>query len=136
MTALTQDRNTPVRSGDTRVFPVKGSTTIFTGALVAVDANDLAVPMSAATGLKGVGRAEERVDNSGGSNGDKTVTVRTGIFRFNNSASADAISQADIGDVCYGVDDNTVAKTDGSSSRSPAGAIFDVDAQGVWVETY
>jgi hypothetical protein len=32
------------------------------------------------------------------------------------------------------VDDQTVAKTNGSSSRSVAGIIRDVDADGVWVE--
>ena len=33
----------------------------------------------------------------------------------------------------YIVDDQTVAKTNGSSTRSAAGTIVDVDAQGVWV---
>ena len=35
--------------------------------------------------------------------------------------------------VCYIVDDQTVAKTDGSSARSKAGTIVNVDDQGVWV---
>ena len=51
-----------------------------------------------------------------------------------NSAAGDAITRAEIGDVCYIVDDETVAKTNGTSTRSAAGTIRDVDAQGVWVE--
>jgi hypothetical protein len=31
------------------------------------------------------------------------------------------------------VDDQTVAKTDGTGARSVAGKVFDVDSGGVWV---
>jgi hypothetical protein len=41
---------------------------------------------------------------------------------------------ADVGKQCYLVDDQTVAKTDGTNTRSPAGFVRDVDADGVWVE--
>ena len=51
-----------------------------------------------------------------------------------NSAAADQITAADIGNDCYGVDDQTVAKTNGANTRSVAGKIYDVDAQGVWVK--
>jgi len=44
------------------------------------------------------------------------------------------IAAAEIGTYCYIVDDQTVAKTDGTATRSSAGKVFDVDAQGVWVE--
>jgi hypothetical protein len=39
-----------------------------------------------------------------------------------------------IGNDCYIVDDQTVAKTNGTATRSIAGKIRAVDAQGVWVE--
>ena len=55
------------------------------------------------------------------------------MFHFANSAAADAIAIGDIGAVCFAVDDQTVAKTNGSSTRSPAGIVEDVDATGVWV---
>lgn len=48
----------------------------------------------------------------------------------------DAIALADIGSDCYIVDDQTVAKTSGSATRSVAGKIFDVDAAGVWVNFF
>lgn len=88
---------------------------------------------AAAAGLVGAGVAEAEADNSGGSAGDVSVRLRSGVFRMANSAAADEITFAEIGDVCVAVDDQTVAKTDGGSSLSPAGIVADVDAQGVWV---
>jgi len=61
--------------------------------------------------------------------------VQPGIHRWENSAAGDAITKAEIGDRCYIVDDQTVAKTDGSSTRSPAGIVVAVDSLGVWVDT-
>lgn len=132
MAALAADRNTPEREGSIRVFDVAASTRIFIGALVVLNAGN-AAPGSTATGLVAVGRAEEPVDNSAGAAGDKQVKVRSGTFRFNNSAAGDAIAAADIGSTCYVVDDQKVAKTDGTGTRSAAGTVFDVDDQGVWV---
>jgi hypothetical protein len=80
-----------------------------------------------------MGRAETQADNSSGSNGDITVDVRKGVFRFANSTGGDEITRADIGGNCYIVDDQTVAKTDGTGARSVAGKVFDVDSGGVWV---
>jgi len=134
MAAMTEDRNTLRRDGVDYKHPVKAATTIHAGALVALDASGWAVPASTATGLVMVGRAEARADNGAGANGDIAVRVRRGVFRFANSAEADLIARAEIGDTCFAVDDQTVAKTDGSESRSAAGIIRDVDAQGVWVE--
>ena len=62
------------------------------------------------------------------------VEIEKGIYRFANSTATDAITTADIGNDCYMVDDQTVAKTNGSSTRSVAGKVFDVDSQGVWVD--
>jgi len=134
MVALTTDRNTPEQRGDVESHPIKTNTTIFAGALVCLDASGWAVPGSTATTLTAIGRAEENVVNAG-ANGAKSVRVRRGRFRWNNSAAGDAITRADIGKTAYVVDDQTVAKTTGTGTRSAAGIIRDVDAQGVWVET-
>ena len=107
---------------------------LFTGALAAVNASGLVVPMATATGLRGVGRNERRVDNAAGADGDVLAEIGAGIYRFANSAAADEITKADIGQPCYGVDDQTVAKTDGTGARSVAGEVYDVDAYGVWVK--
>ncbi|MBN8917746.1 MAG: hypothetical protein J0I31_19285 [Rhizobiales bacterium] len=134
MVALTSDRNTPARSGDIREFPVAAGAVIYAGALVALNASGYAVPAATATTLKVVGRAEQAVDNTGGAAGAVTAKVGAGIYRFGNSTSTDAIADTDIGADCYAVDDQTVAKTSGSSTRSVAGKVFDVDALGVWVK--
>ena len=133
MTALSADRNTPRREGDVLSGPVAASTLIYAGALVMRNADGYLVEGQTATGLVGVGRAEARVDNSSGADGDLAAAYRPGVYRFANSAGADEITIAEIGDKCFAVDDQTVAKTDGTSTRSPAGIIEDVDAQGVWV---
>lgn len=135
MVALTADRNTPQRTGTTEDHPVKGATRIFAGSLVCLDASGRAVPGATATTLTARGRAEQNVDNSAGADGAATVTIHRGRFRWANSASGDLITRADIGKSAYVVDDQTVAKTNGANTRSVAGTIRDVDAQGVWVET-
>lgn len=134
MAALTADRNTPQRTPGMESHPVKGATTIYAGGIVCLDATGRAVPGSTAVGLIARGRAEENVVNSG-ADGDEQVKVRQGLFRWNNSAAGDLITRAEIGDPAYIVDDQTVAKTNGTNTRSAAGTIRDVDAQGVWVET-
>ncbi|OWV43190.1 hypothetical protein [Mameliella alba] len=133
MTALTEGRLTPRRGGDYISGLVAASTTLFAGALVMRNATGYLVEGQTATGLVGVGVADAEADNSGGADGDISARVRPGIFRFANSAGADEITIAEIGDVVFAVDDQTVAKTDGTATRSPAGIVEDVDAQGVWV---
>ena len=133
MAALTQDRNTARLQGDKRTGLVAAATTLFAGAMVMRNAAGYLVEGQTATGLVGVGRSEARVDNSAGANGDLRAEYLPGVFHFANSAAADAIAIGDIGAVCFAVDDQTVAKTNGSSTRSPAGIVEDVDATGVWV---
>lgn len=133
MSALSADRNTPRVERGTRVFPVAAAAVLFTGAQAALNAAGNAVPVTAAVGLKGIGRVEKRADNSGGAAGAINVEVTIGTFRFNNSAGGDLITKADVGADAYGVDDQTVAKTSGSNTRSVVGKIYDVDDQGVWV---
>lgn len=133
MAALTQGRNTPERSGDVRTVKIDANVNIHQGALVVL-ASGYAKPGAAATGLVAIGRAEEAVDNTGGAQAALDVRVRSGIFRYDNSASGDAITAAEIGADCYVVDDHTVAKTSATNTRSVAGQVYDVDAQGVWVK--
>lgn len=133
MVALTADRNTPRREGDLREDPVAANVRIFAGALVMRDANGRITRGATATGCTGVGRAEALADNTGGAAGAIACRWRPGVFRWANSAAGDAIAQADVGAVCYIVDDQTVAKTHATNTRSKAGIVEAVDAQGVWV---
>lgn len=133
MAALAKDRNTLRRDGNQMEPPVAAATLIFGGAIVAINAAGYAVPGSTATTLKAAGVAERRADNTAGVAGAIRVRLRKGPHQFANSASADAFTLAEIGTDCYIVDDQTVAKTNGSNTRSVAGKVFDVDADGVWV---
>lgn len=133
MAALAQDRDTPERRGLNFGMPAAASKTFYRGAMVAVNAAGYATPGATATTLKGLGRVKGRV-TSPGADGAVTVEYERGVFRFGNSADADLITRADIGATAYMVDDQTVAKTNGSNTRSPAGIIRDVDTFGVWIE--
>lgn len=134
MAALSADRNTPIRESRDFAFPVAASTKIFAGALVCINSSGYATKGATSTSLKCVGVAQEQADNSAGSAADISVKTRRGCFKFGNSTSTDAITLAEVGSDCYIVDDQTVAKTNGSSSRSVAGKVRDVETDGVWVE--
>lgn len=134
MTALAVDRNTPERSGDTREPPAAAGALLYAGAMAAINAAGYAVPVTTALNLKGAGRVERRVDNRDGAAGAQRVKIRAGIFRYANSSGADLLTLADINSDVYGVDDQTVAKTSATNTRSVVGTLFDVDDQGVWVK--
>lgn len=132
--ALTSDRNTPYRDGELISVPVAAGVKIYAGSLVVATATGYAAPGSTATTLTYLGRAEEQVDNSAGADGARTVLVRRRkAFLFANSAT-DAVDQTCVGKPCYIVDDQTVAKTHGTNTRSACGIVLGVGAEGVWVE--
>ncbi len=132
MAALTQDRNTPRIEGDVREGGLVANGAVFAGGIVMRNASGFLRAGATATSLVGVGRAEERKTGSAVA-GAVSLRYRPGVYRYENSASGDLITIADIGKLCFVVDDQTVAKTDGTGSRSPAGFVDAVDALGVWV---
>lgn len=129
--ALTGPRATPQEEGVFRVFGVKATYKIFQGALVVL-AGGYARPGHEAASLAAVGRAEETVDATSLADGVAKVKVRKGVFKWANKAD-DALTAADVGATAYVVDDLTVGKT--ATGRSAAGKVFQVDADGVWIET-
>jgi len=131
MAALTADRNTPELEPGEREGVLGASQAIFAGSILMRNASGHLIKGATATGSRGVGRAEKRGAST--TAGVTAQRYRPGIFRFANSTAGDLIATADIGAACYIVDDQTVAKTDGTGTRSPAGIIDGVDAQGVWV---
>lgn len=133
MTALTKDRNTATREGEQFSFGAATNKKFYAGGLAMLNASGYLTPGAAATGQIAAGRIEEYVDTTGIADGVLNVVVRSGVFKFANSASGDLITIAEIGDNCYIVDDQTVAKTDGTGARSVAGKIVGVDSDGVWV---
>jgi hypothetical protein len=134
MAQATAHRDTIKRQGNQAAFPMAAAALIYGGTIVCLNASGLAVRGSVSTTLKAVGVAETTFDNSAGAASALSAQVeRDGWFRFNNSSAGDQIVLADAGADCFIVDDNTVAKTNGGSTRSVAGVIRDVDTQGVWI---
>lgn len=140
MTALADNRLTDEK-GDSPIartfpaLPVAASTEIFQGSMVAINLSGYLVPASADPTLRVLGRAEEYVDNSTGSAGDKTCKVKRGIFGWVNSATTLAVSDAHVGRIAYAVDDQTVAIRNPLGAYPVAGRVYDVDADGsVFIE--
>jgi len=131
--ALSTARSTKRRQGDVYAYPVKAGVICYQGGLAVLNGG-YAAPGSTATGLVAIGMFEETVDNTAGQSGDVVVQVREGIFLFDNSASTDLIAQAQAGADCYIVDDQAVAKTTATNTRSRAGKIIAVETGGVWVK--
>lgn len=129
---LTAAKKTQSRAADQFGFPAAADAVIHRGALVVLNAG-YAEPGSTATDLVAVGIAEEGIDNTGGADGAKTVPVKRGCFRFANEAT-DPVDLSHVSQPAYVVDDETVAASDGTGTRSAVGIIRDVDAGGVWVE--
>lgn len=129
---LAADRNTEMKDGELLPVPM-AAVLIYAGAIVAANSSGYATKGQAAVGMTYLGRAEEQVDNSAGSNGSKSILVRRGkAFKWKNSGTS-AITQADFGKVCYIEDDQTVSKTDQAGTLSAAGTIVGVESDGVWV---
>ncbi len=134
MAALTTERSTNeiANGAHSLVLPVKASTTIYQGSIVAIDASGYAIPGKKATGLKTAGRAEETVVNTG-ADGAVTIRVTRGVFVYNNTASAaNKITEANVLGPCYIEDDQTVTKL--ATGASIAGTVIRVDDEGVAVE--
>jgi hypothetical protein len=117
------ERNTNLIS-----LPVYQSTTIYAGAIVAMNSTGYAIGGTTTAGLLCAGRAEETVDNSSGSSGDKYIRIRRGCFRW---LAYDTIVATDRGKPVFMYSDSQVALGSGSSV---CGTIIDVDSVGVWVE--
>lgn len=135
MAALTADRKTARRDPETSErHGVAASTTIYAGSIVAVNASGYAVPASASKALKVVGIAESKAVGTSTAGATK-IAVKRDVGVFGNSSLTDALTIADIGHHCYVVDDQTVARTPGTSYQRPlAGRVVDVTTEGVWVE--
>jgi hypothetical protein len=125
--------DTPVRPNVSTDYPVAAATTLFTGALGALDANGRVVKAADTAGLRCAGRIDRDVDNSGGGAGALTVTMSRGCFKYANSV-ANPVVQASVGKVAYVEDDTTVAIT--TANKIIAGRIVAIDADGgIWIDT-
>lgn len=142
MTALAQNRMTDfagtVPSRGT--YPIKANVRIFKGGLVGLDVAGRAMPADTiANGcLQIVGKASAEYDNRtgsllGGAAAACDVEVEFGTYAWANSADADLITVANIGDLAFAVDDQTVALTSNSGARVAVGVITEVIGGIPWV---
>lgn len=134
MAATTADRNTPHKDGELIAVPLAANAVIPAGVIVCANATGYGVNGSTSTTLTYLGRSDEAADNTGGADGAKSILVRRlKAFKFANDGS-DPVTQARLGKACYIVDNQTVAATNGSNTRSAAGIVVGVESDGVWVQ--
>lgn len=133
MTALAIERNTnfaglvPARG----TYPIKANVRIFKGSIVGLDSAGRAMPggLISAGCVKVVGKASATYDNRtgsvlGGAADAVDVEVEYGVFEFlSASGGGDDIVADDAGKVCFVVDDQTLALTNGTDTRAIAGLI-------------
>ncbi len=141
MTAATKERMTSfaglVPSRGT--FKIAANTLIRKGWLVGIDSAGRAVPggLISAGCLAGMGKASSTVDNRtsselGGAADAADVEVEYGVFGWaSKTGGGDDIASDDRGKVCFVVDNQTVALSNGTDTRGIAGYVSEVDADGV-----
>ena len=131
MSALTEDRKTIYREGIEIDFPVLASAEIFAGGLVSLQGSSGYARAAADTASdQFVGVAMEYVKNTGASGSVSVRVRRAGVFKFNLSSGA----QAQVGDVMYVSDDQTVAAS-GTSNAVVVGRLVKYESATVgWVD--
>jgi hypothetical protein len=129
----TEAYDASARSGEDLVLPVAADTVIYPGTLVARNAAGDAVPAADTAGLVVIGRAQTGADNTDGLAAAKSVRVRRGVFRYENS-DTNAATKAHRNTRGY-IEDDTIVSTDPGNNAVVAGEIVDVDDAGVWVDT-
>ena len=108
--------------------------TIYLGSMVVRSVADplLIEEPTVATTLECVGvYRDRRGSQTAAADADNRLQIRTGVFGpYKNSAGADEILQDDVNKNAWLVDGETVAKTDGTATRSPAAYVARVDDDG------
>ena len=133
MTALTEDKQIELQDGVEEDFPVAASEKIFGGALTCVNADGYCLKGSDTAGLIFQGIAIEQKDNSDGSNGDLDIVLRRrGLIKV---VIGTAITQANVGDKVFLVDDQTVDLSANVTNHIPCGIIAGyIDATHAWID--
>jgi len=104
--ALSADIKITRQEGQVLGLPVKGTTKVYGGGLVAVDSTGYALPAADTAGLKFRGIARHQADNSSGGDGDKQIEVWTGgVFEL---TVVSTLAQTDLGRPVFVKDDSQV----------------------------
>ncbi len=130
--ALTAERTTPEREGKIYALTVASNVVIYKGAIVSKDADGYAIPAADTASTLVMGSAPYTVDNRAGEyNAARTISIKNGVFGWAHTGFTDA----DIGQLAYIMDDQTVTPATNASNDIVAGVIVDVDGTTCWVDT-
>lgn len=136
MTAATADRLLS-RFGDGAVqnleLPMGASTTMFRATMISLDVSGFAFPTTGSLARRVVGVSTEAKANTGAA-GAKTIRVERGCFGLVNGTGDDAITVADVGQVCYALDDQTVTRTSQNGTLPFAGRVARLEGGLIFVE--
>jgi hypothetical protein len=119
--------------------PGKANDIVYAGGIVMLDASGRAINGAAATGCIGVGvaltnRDLDRYDSTGLADGALNVRWDEGILGpFKNSGTAPFLSSDQPGLIAYIEDNETISKTNQSSTLSVAGFFHSLTSDGVFV---
>ncbi len=127
MSALASSRNTAEilchAQKFHRIRNVKDHIVLYAGAIAASEAESgLAEPASDTPCLIVLGRVE-------GFTADGRAIIKTGVFKYDNGAGAEALGVADINRTVYALDDHTVGRL-GGVHKVRAGVLRDIDEDG------
>ena len=112
MVALTDNKEVGEKHRRLIENPVAASVVIFKGAIVMGNASGFLAPAAALAGATMAGMAYEKADNSSGAAGDiNCKLLREGLFELAGSG----FTQADVGQVVYASDDQTVSTVQGAN---------------------
>lgn len=133
MTALAADKSIERRDGVAVGLPVEEATKIYGGALCCVNAAGYVVPGADTAGLIFAGVSEEQKDNTLGADGDLTVELRRrGLFKV---ALGHTITQANVGDNVFLVDDQTVDLAANTTNDIYCGVIAEfISGSYAWID--
>lgn len=131
MTALTDNKEVLEKHRRLIENPVAASVVIFKGSIVMSNATGFLAPAAALAGAKMAGMAYEKMDNANGADGDVNCKLlREGLFELDGAG----FTQADLGEMVYASDDQTVSTTQGTNEIAVGKIAQVVSASKVYVD--
>ena len=106
-----------------RTKTVKANTSLYVGSIAAIaTATGKVEPASDASGIVVIGRVE-------GFTPDGQAIIKSGVFKYDNGTSTEALALTELNKTVYVIDDHTVGKV-GGTNKVPAGVLRDIDSDG------
>lgn len=125
------ERNTNWKEGT--LVPYKMAAVKIEAGNIVAAASGYATTAGDTSGHIVLGVADETIDNSAGSAGDKSIMVRRKkMFKFKNHGT-NTVTQAMVGGSCYVADGQTV-QTNAATNDITVGKVHAVESDGVLVE--